>query len=147
MRGWHGEDASGVHRWVPALRSSVKNAAPRPGHDASGYFQTDLSASQRCPLNSLASASIEPLSTFASPSSSPPDSSARLSLAPAASSVVVMAGVPIQSIRRSDEPGLSGATSAVISMVSVRSSAGKIWLGRLKVSFSFPVLALQTDDD
>src|SRR5664279_5854065 len=52
-----------------------------------------------------------------------------------------MTGLPIHSISRSDAPGLSGATSAVTSTVSVRSSEGNIRLGRLKVNFSFPVLA------
>src|ERR1700730_2468979 len=106
------------------------------------YFQADLSASQRWALNSFASASTEPLSSFASPSSSALASSARLSFAPAVSSVVEMTGLPIHSISRSVVPGLSGATRARISMVSVRPSAGNIWLGRLNVNFSLPVLVL-----
>src|SRR6266702_8513885 len=106
------------------------------------YFQTDLSASQRWPLNSLASASTEPLSLLGSPPSSPPlESSERLSLGPLPSSAVEMTGLEIHSIRRSELPGLSDDTSAVTSSVSVRPSAGNTWLGRLKVSFSFPVLA------
>src|ERR1700682_2929756 len=107
-----------------------------------GYFQTDLSVSQRWPLNSFASASTEPLSFLGSPpSSSPLDSSDRFSLGPVPSSDVVITGLEIHSISRSDAPGLSGDTSAVISTLSVRPSAGYTWLGRLKVSFSFPVLA------
>ena len=43
--------------------------------------------------------------------------------------------------------GLVGDASAVTSIVSVSSSAGTIWLGRLKVNFSLPVLAFQLDDD
>ena len=58
-----------------------------------------------------------------------------------------MAGVPTQSNSRSDPPGLSGATRAATSIVSVRPSAGNIRLGRLKVNFSLPVLALQDADD
>src|SRR5208337_2116995 len=77
----------------------------------------------------------------------PLDSSARLSFAPADSSAVEMTGLLIHSISRSDPPGLSGATSAVTSTVSVRSSAGNSWLGRLKVNFSAPVLAFHVDDD
>src|SRR5712671_6839374 len=137
-----------------------ENAAPRPGHDANArpasrsrrdgrkscYFQTDLSASQRWALNSFASASTEPLSSFGSLSSSPLDWSARLSFGPAASSAVELTGVPIHSISRSDAPGLSGATSALTSTVSVRSSAGKSRLGRLNVNFSFPVLAFHAED-
>src|SRR5450631_811557 len=106
------------------------------------YFQADLSASQRWALNSFASALTEPLSSFASPSSSALASSARLSFAPAVSSVVDMTGLPIHSISRSVAPGLSGATRATTSMVSVRPSAGNIWLGRLNVNFSLPVVAL-----
>src|SRR5712675_3183896 len=111
------------------------------------YFQADLSTSQRWPLNSFASASTEPLSSFCSPSSSPPDSSARLSFGPAVSSFVETTGLLIQSISRSDAPGLSGATSAVTSTVSVRSRAGNIWLGRLNVNFSLPVLGFHAGDD
>ena len=59
----------------------------------------------------------------------------------------MIAGLPIHSISRSDAPGLSGATRAVISIVSVRSSAGKDLARPLNVSFSFPVLAFQVDDD
>src|SRR5882724_12377532 len=161
------------HKWVPALRSSVLddathrqenaagNAAPRPGHDANApptsgsrrdgrkscYFQTDLSASQRWALSAFASASTEPLSSFCSPSSSPLDSSVRLSFGPAVSSAVEMTGLPIHSNRRSDAPGLSGATRAESSIVSVRPSVGYIWLGRLNVNFSFPVLAFHTVED
>src|ERR1700676_369034 len=112
-----------------------------------GYFQTDLSASQRWPLNSLASASTEPLSSFWSPSSSPLDSSVRLSFGPVVSSLVEITGLPTQSINRSDAPGLSGATSAGTSSVSVRPSAGNSWLGRLNVSFSFPVFGFHVDDE
>src|SRR5258708_525675 len=111
-----------------------------------GYFHTDLSASQRWPLNAFASASTEPLSSFGSPSSSPLDSSVNLSFAPAASSAVEMAGLLIHSISRSDAPGLSGATSAVTSIVSVRSSAGNSGLGRLNVNFSLPVSVFQSAD-
>src|SRR5258705_6784241 len=119
----------------------------RPRRSKPGYFQTDLSASQRWPFNSLASASTEPLSSFWSPSSSPLNSSVRLSFGPALSSVVEMTGVPTHSISRSELPGLSGATRAATSIVSVRPSAGKIRLGRLKVNFSLPVLAFQDADD
>src|SRR3981189_3767139 len=99
---------------------------PSPeGLAGNGYFQTDLSASQRWPLNSLASASTEPLSSLGSPpSSSPAASSVRFSLGPALSSVVVIAGLEIHSISRSEAPGLSVETSAVISRLSVRPSAG-----------------------
>ena len=45
--------------------------------DERDYFQTDLSASQRCALNSLANASTTPLSSFWVPSSSPLASLAR----------------------------------------------------------------------
>src|SRR4051794_6148329 len=90
-----------------------------------GYFQTDLSASQRWPLNSLASASTDPLSSSGSPpSSSPLAPSDRFSLGPGFSSVVVVTGLEIHNIRRSEAPGLSDDTSAVISMLSVRPSAG-----------------------
>src|SRR5258708_22365832 len=116
------------------------------GIDRRRYFQTDLSASQRWALNAFASASTEPLSSFCSPSSSPLDSSVRLSFGPAVSSAVEMTGLPTHSINRSDAPGLSGATKAATSRVSVRSSAGKTWLGRLNTSFSFPVLAFQGDE-
>src|ERR1700675_3406854 len=79
-----------------------------------GYFQTDLSASQRWPLNSLASASTEPLSSSGSPpSSSPLALSDRFSLGPAFSSVVVVTGLEIHNINRSVAPGLSDDTSAV----------------------------------
>src|SRR4249920_3457512 len=89
------------------------------------YFHTDLSASQRWPLNSLASAATEPLSSFGSPpSSSPAASSDRFSFGPVLSSVVVITGLAIHSISRSEAPGLSAETSAVISMFSVRPSAG-----------------------
>src|ERR1700761_6325331 len=94
-----------------------------------GYFHAALSASQRWALNTLASASTEPLSSLTSPSSSLEDSSATFSLGPAPSSAVVIAGVLIHSIRRSDAPGLSAATSAELSRVSVRSGAGTAWLG------------------
>src|SRR6267142_5511550 len=117
------------------------------GIDRRRYFQTDLSASQRWALNAFASASTEPLSSFWSPSSSPLNSSVRLSFGPALSSVVEMTGVPTHSISRSELPGLSGATRAATSIVSVRPSAGKIRLGRLKVNFSLPVLAFQDADD
>src|SRR5882724_4086822 len=89
------------------------------------HFQTDLSAAQRWPLNSLASASTEPLSSSGSPpSSSPLALSDRFSLGPAFSSVVVVTGLEIHNIRRSEAPGLSDDTSAVTSMLSVRPSAG-----------------------
>src|ERR1700761_6569585 len=108
-----------------------------PGRDRRylDYFHADLSASQRWPRNSFASASTEPLSSLTSASSSLPDSSTRLSLAPLPSSAVVMVGLLTHSISRSEPPGLSGDTNALTSSVSVRSSAGKAWLGRLKVSF------------
>ena len=89
------------------------------------YFHTDLSASQRWPLNSFASASTEPLSSFGSPpSSSPVDSSDRFSFAPVPSSAVVITGLDIHSISLSDAPGLSGETSAVTSTLSVSASGG-----------------------
>src|SRR5437879_2516962 len=89
------------------------------------HFHTDLSASQRWPLNSLASASTEPLSSFGSPpSSSPVDSSDRFSFAPGPSSAVVITGLEIHSISRSDAPGLSDETSAVTSILSVSASGG-----------------------
>jgi hypothetical protein len=39
-----------LYPWVPVLRSSVKNAAPRPGHDTPlifeiGYSSTNVAAS------------------------------------------------------------------------------------------------------
>src|SRR5207237_10325573 len=113
---------------------------------ASAYFQIDVSASQRCPLSSLVSASTEPLSSFWSLSSSPEESSDSDSLGPADSSAVVMTGLPIHSISLSDAPGLSADTRPVTSIVSVSSSAGTSWFGRLNVSFSFPVVAFQADD-
>src|SRR5207253_1807758 len=113
---------------------------------ASAYFQIDLSASQRWPLSSLASASTEPLSSFWSSSSSPEESSDNDSFGPADSSDVVMTGLPIHSISLSDAPGLSADTRPVTSIVSVSSRAGRSWFGRLKVSFSFPVVAFQADD-
>ena len=58
-----------------------------------------------------------------------------------------MTGLPIHSNSRSDAPGLSAATRAESSIVSVRPSAGYIWLGRLNVNFSFPVLAFHTVED
>src|SRR5436853_1883164 len=68
------------------------------------YFHTDLSAFQRCPFNSLVSASIAPPSSSGSaPSSSAePESSARLSLAPAPSSAVVVTGLDTHSISLSE---------------------------------------------
>jgi len=48
----------------------------------------------------------------------------QIELCTAASSAVVMEGLPTQSIRRSDAPGLSDETRASTSMVSVSSSAG-----------------------
>src|SRR3954467_9386315 len=89
------------------------------------HFHTLLSTFQRWPLNSLASASTEPLSSFGSPpSSSPVDSSDRFSFAPVPSSAVVITGLEIHSISLSDAPGLSGETSAVTSTLSVRPSGG-----------------------
>src|SRR5437879_8210781 len=89
------------------------------------YFHTLLSASQRWPLNSFASAATEPLSSFGSPpSSSPVDSSDRFSLGPVPSSDVVITGLEIHSISLSDAPGLSGETSAVTSTFSVRPIGG-----------------------
>src|SRR5260370_4813836 len=111
------------------------------------YLQADLSRSQRWPLNSFASASTEPLSSFCSPSSSLLASSVRLSFGPAASSAVEMTGLPIHSISRSDPPGLSGVTRALTSIVSVKSSAGNSWLGRLNVNFILPVLAFHVGAD
>src|ERR1700729_3899307 len=88
------------------------------------YFQTDLSASQRCPLNSFVNASTTPWSSFWAPSSSPLESLARLRAGPEVSSAVEMAGLETHRTSRSDPPGFSDATSAVTSSVSVRSSAG-----------------------
>jgi len=65
----------------------------------------------------------------------------------AVSSAVEMTGLPIHSNSRSDAPGLSGATRAESSIVSMRPSVGYIWLGRLNVNFSFPVLAFHTVED
>src|SRR5437660_12467860 len=112
----------------------VHRYSSNPSSLEQGYFQADLSASQRLPLNSFASASTEPLSSFWSPSSSPLDSSARLSVGPAVSSFVETTGLLIQSISRSDAPGLSCATIEVTSTVSLRPRAGNIWLGRLHVN-------------
>src|SRR5438552_501508 len=121
---------------------------PRPRLTTRAYFQIDLSASQRWPFSSLVNASIEPLSFSGSPpSSSPAASSVTLSFGPEPSSAVVMTGLLTHSIRRSDAPGLSDDTNAVISMVSVSASAGNTGLGRLKVSFSLPVLAFHAEDD
>src|SRR5437764_8616990 len=58
-----------------------------------------------------------------------------------------MRGLLTRSINPSDAPGLSGDTIAVTSMVSVSASAGNTGLGRLKVSFSLPVLVFQADED
>src|SRR5262245_36352472 len=90
------------------------------------HFHTLLSASQRWPLNSFASASTEPLSSVGSPPSSSPeeDSSDRFSFAPLPSSAVEITGLEIHSIRRSVAPGLSGETSAETSMLSVSASGG-----------------------
>src|SRR5260370_13797869 len=117
------------------------------GIDGRCYFQADLSASQRWALNAFASASTEPLSSFCSPSSSPLDASVSLVFGPGVSSAVKMRGLPIHSNSRSDAPGLSAATRAESSIVSVRPSAGYIWLGRLNVNFSFPVLAFHVVED
>src|ERR1700682_3993232 len=130
-----------ANAWRGCVASYPRSTANRP------YFQTDLSMSQRWPLNSFASASTEPLSSFGSPSSSLLDSSVRLSFGPAVSSAVETAGLLIHNISRSDAPGLSGATKAVTSIVSVRSSAGTSWLGRLNVNFSLPVLAFHVAAD
>lgn len=63
------------------------------------YFQTDLSAFQRCALKCFASASTAPLSSVSTSSSSPEDwSSARLSFGPSLSSAVVVEGTPTHSI-------------------------------------------------
>src|SRR5260370_526662 len=72
---------------------------------------------------------------------------ARLGLGPPVSAAGKMPGLPIHSISRSDPPGLSGATRALTSIVSVKSSAGNSWLGRLNVNFSLPVLAFRVEDD
>src|SRR4030081_3616798 len=139
-----------VHEYAPFIAAMVRHVKyamgwrgfwPNRDRWKAGYFQTDLSASQRGALNSFASASTEPLSSFGSLSSSPLDWSARLSFGPAASSAVELTGLPIQSISRSDAPVLPAPTSALTSTVWVRSSAGKSRLGRLNVNFSFPVLA------
>src|SRR4051812_4722403 len=92
--------------WVLCAKAQA-GVRPAPGHgQRSAYFQTDLSASQRWPLNSLASASTEPLSSLGSPpSSAPAASSDRFSLGPVLSSVVDMTGLEIHSISRSEAPG------------------------------------------
>ena len=61
-----------VHDYAPFIAAMVRRvkyafgvrSEVNPGSVERGYFQTDLSASQRWPLNSLASASTEPLSSF-----------------------------------------------------------------------------------
>ena len=78
-----------MHECMERVRSG--SAARRPRKSGS-ISRPTCRASQRWALNSLASASTEPLSSFCSPSSSRLDSSARLSLGPAASSAVEIAG-------------------------------------------------------
>src|SRR5882672_10121136 len=114
--------------FVRARRKPASNPGGRAAHgphkaDAEGgYFQTDLSASQRWPLNSLASASTEPLSSLGSPpSSSPAASSDRFSLGPVLSSVVVTTGLETHSITRSVAP-------LVAPVIAIQSSSGLVEL-------------------
>jgi len=58
-----------------------------------------------------------------------------------------MTGLPIHSSSRSDAPGRSGATRAESSIVSVRPSAGYIWLGRLKRQFQFSGIGVPYVED
>src|SRR5258705_12174746 len=110
---------------APVLAETVRSSGPQRRVGPPLYLHTLLSASQRWPLNSFASASTEPLSSFGSPpSSSPVDSSDRFNLGPVPSSAVVITGLEIHSISLSDVPGLSGETSAVTSRFSVRPSGG-----------------------
>src|SRR3981081_952810 len=103
------EERFPLHAEIVPAAAEPSALASTPDHALSVHFQADLSASQRWPLNSLASASTEVISSFWSPSSSLLGASARLSFAPVPSSAVVMAGLLIHSIRWSDPPGLSAA--------------------------------------